>query len=77
MQASPLVRRNAVKRQLSHLYKSVLPGLCLPLVNNLVSFTTPDLPWDPALGVHAPLSQDGFQSEGFWEQNSLCLGVIL
>ena len=50
-----------MKRQLSHLYKSVLPGLCLPLANNLVFFTTPDLLWDPPLGAHAPLSQDGFQ----------------
>ena len=44
------MRRNVVKRQLSHLYKSVHLGLCLPLANNLVSFTTPDLSWDPPLG---------------------------
>ena len=57
-------RRSAVKR-LSHLYRSVLLGLCLPLTNYLVSFSTPELPWDPLLGTHAPLSQDGSQSEGF------------
>ena len=45
--------------------KSVLLGLCLPLTNYLVSFSTPELPWDPLLGAHAPLSQDGSQSEGF------------
>ena len=26
----PLVRRSPVRRQLSHLYRAVLPGLCLP-----------------------------------------------
>ena len=69
-------RRSAVKR-LSHLYRSVLLGLCLLLANYLVSFSTPELPWDPFLGAHAPLSQDGSQSEGFWEeQGSLWPGVI-
>ena len=50
---------------LRHLYRSVLPGLCLLLANYLVSFSTPDLPWDPSLGAHALLSQDGSQSKGF------------
>ena len=50
---------------LHHLYRSVLPGLCLLLANYLVSFSTPDLPWDPSLGAHALLSQDGSQSKGF------------
>ena len=27
--------------------------------NYLVSFPTPDLPWDLPLGAHSPLSQDG------------------
>ena len=45
--------------------------------NYLVSFSTSDLPWDPPLVVHAPFSQDGSQSKGFWEeQGSLCPGVI-
>ena len=42
--ASSLVRRRAVKRQSNHLYRTVLLGLCLPLANYLVSFSTPDLP---------------------------------
>ena len=32
------MRRSAVKWQLHHLYKAVLPGLCLPLANYLTSF---------------------------------------
>ena len=31
----PAVRRSAVKRRLGRLYRSVLPGLCLPLANLL------------------------------------------
>ena len=31
----------------SHLYRTVLPGLCLPLANYLVSFFTPDWSMDP------------------------------
>ena len=75
--ASHLVRRSAVKRRLSHLYRTVLLGLCLPLANYPVSFSTPDLPWYTLLWVHAPLSQDGYQREGFWEeQDSLWSGII-
>ena len=37
--ASSLMRRNTVKRQLNHLCRSVLPGLCLPLANYLVLFS--------------------------------------
>ena len=34
-------------------------------------------PWDPLLGVHAPLCQDGSWSEGFWEeQDSWWPGII-
>ena len=40
----PLMRRNTVKNRLNHLYRAVLPGLCLPLANYLVSFSTPALP---------------------------------
>ena len=70
-----LVRRSSVKRWLSHLYRAVL---CLSLANYLFSFSTPDLSWDPPLGVHTPLSQDGSQSEGFQEeQNSSWPGIIL
>ena len=45
-----------MKRQLSHLYRSVLLGLCLPLANYLVSLPTHDLPWGPPLGAytHSP-----------------------
>ena len=54
---SSLVRRSTVKWQLSHLYRAVLPGLCLPLANYLVSFFTPDLPWDTPLGFTHPSAQ--------------------
>ena len=68
------MRRSAIRRQLSHLCRAGLPGLCLSLTNFLVSFSTPDLSWDPSLGTHTPLSQDGSWSEGFWEeQDSLWL----
>ena len=74
---SPLVRRNAVKRWVSHLYRSVLTGLCLPLANYLVSFSTSDLPWDPLLDVCTPLNQDRFWGEVFWEdQDSLWSSII-
>ena len=64
---SPLVRRSAV----------TLPSLCLPLANYLVSFATPDLPWDPPLGTHAPLGQNRSWIKGFWEeQDSLWPGII-
>ena len=32
----------------------VLPGLCLPLAKYLVSFFTPNLPWDTPLGFTHP-----------------------
>ena len=57
--ASSLERRRSAVKRLSHLYRSVLLGLCLLLANYLVPFSTPELPWDPLLGAHAPLSQDG------------------
>ena len=45
--------------------------------NYMVPLSTPDLSWDTPLGVHTPLSQDGSQSEGFWEKrDSLWPGVI-
>ena len=47
---SPLVRRSTVKRQLSHLDRSVLPGVVFFQANYLVSFSTPDLPWNAILG---------------------------
>ena len=52
--ASHLVKRSAVKRRLNHLYRTVLLGLCLPLANYLVSFSTLNLPWYTSLGVHGP-----------------------
>ena len=70
---SPLVRRSTVKR-LSHLYRSALLGLCLPLGQLSIWFL---FPWDPLLGVHAPLCQEGSWSEGFWEeQDSWWPGII-
>ena len=44
--------------------------------NYLVPFPTPDLPWDPPLGAHSPLSQDGSRSEGFWEEQD-SYGLVL
>ena len=41
------------------------------LSSYLVSFSTLELPWNPSLGVYAPLSQDGTQSEGSWEEQEL------
>ena len=37
-----------------------------------VSFSIPDLPWDPPLGVHTPLSQDGSRSKGLWHKQDSC-----
>ena len=69
----PLVRRSTVKRRLCHLNGSVFLGLCLPLANHLVSFSTPDLPW---VLTHSS-SQGGSQSEGFrQEQDSPWPGII-
>ena len=68
----PLVRRGAAKRLLSHLYKAVLPGLCLPSGQSSVSFFTPDLPCNSPLG-----DTDGSWSDGFWEeQDSLWPSII-
>ena len=46
----PLVRRSSVKRPLSYLCRSVLPFFVFLQANYLVSFSTPDIPWDPSLG---------------------------
>ena len=46
-------------------------------LGKMASFSTLDLPQDPAMGAHAPLSQDGSQSSDFWEeQDSLWPGVL-
>ena len=75
--ASPLVRRRAGKRLLSHVYKAVLLGLCLPsgIISGFFFYTWP--PLGPPLGVHIPLSWYESWSEGFWEeQGSLQPGII-
>ena len=56
------------KKQLSHLYRTVLLGLCLPLVNYLVSFSTLDLPWDLPQHACTTSFQDGFQPRGLRDQ---------
>ena len=61
------MRRSAVRRRLNHLYKAVLPGLCLPLTNYLTSFPTSDLPEDPPQYAWATFCQDGFQCRRLWE----------
>ena len=60
--------RSAIKRQLSHLYRSLLPGLCLPLADYLFFFYT----W-PTLGtwVCTHLSPRWIWSEGSWEEQGL------
>lgn len=50
MWAPPLVRRSTVSSWLSHLYGSVLPSLCSASAKYPVSFSTPDLSWDPSPG---------------------------
>ena len=51
--------------------------MCLSLANYLVSFSTPNLPWGPPLGAHAPPQPGWISSEGFWEeQDSLWPPVI-
>ena len=65
--------KEALKKQLSHLYRSVL--LCLPSgqLSGLFFHI-----WFTLLGGHLPFSQDGSQSDGFWEeQDSLWPGDIL
>ena len=77
MWPSPVVRRRAVKRLLSHLYKAVLLGLCIPsgIISGFFFYTWPFQ--GPPLGVYAPLSQYKSWSEGFWEeQGSLWPGII-
>ena len=74
---TPLERRSTVSSCLSHLYGSVLPGLCSPSAKYPVSFSTPDLSWDPSQAAHASLSQDRSWSECFWEdQDALWPGII-
>ena len=71
----PRVRRNAVKRCLSHLYSSILQGFVFLQASYLDSSATPDLPY---VDVQAPFSQDGSPSEGFWEEkDSLWPGISL
>ena len=50
---SLLMRRNTVKQRFNHLYRGVLLGLFFTLANYLVSFSTPDLPWDPPKHAYA------------------------
>ena len=52
----PQVKRSAVKRWLTNLYRTVLLGLCLPFGQLLVSFSTPHLSWDPPWQAYTPFS---------------------
>ena len=66
------------KRGLTHLYRPVLPGL-LSSFRPIIWFLFPYLTYPGTLlwGVHAPLSQEGSLSEGFWEeQDSVWSSVI-
>ena len=68
----PPVRGSSVKRRGQVIYSSHLGQFFRVFVflqaSYLVSFPTPDLPWEPPLGAHLPLSQDGSQSEASWEE---------
>lgn len=58
MWASPLVRRSGVERVTSFLRGSSSASVSLQ-ANYPVSFLIPYLPWDPPLGAHSLLGQDG------------------
>ena len=47
------------------MYRAVLLGLCLPLANNLVSFSTPDLPGDPPKHVCATFPEMDSSPEAY------------
>ena len=72
----PPSEEECCKKWLSYSYISVLPGLCLPSGQLSVLFfhTWPIL--GPSPGVHAPLSQDGTQSAGFWDEQDSWPGIL-
>ena len=73
----PSSEEEHVKRQLSHLYRLVLLGLCFPS-KPFIWFLFPHLTYPGTLpwGTHTPLSQDGSRGDGFWEElDSLWPGV--
>ena len=67
--ASCLVRRRAIKRQLSHYIRQFFWVSAFLQVSYLVSFLLPDLLWDTAPGAHTPLYQEVSQNEGFLRSN--------
>lgn len=64
VQASLLMRRRTVKRQVNHLYRALLLGLCLLLANYLASFPTADLHYTHPTCMH--FCQDGFRHRDIW-----------
>ena len=62
----------AVQRLLGHYTGQFFLVFAFLQANYLASFSIPDLPWDPPLGVHTPLSQDGSRSQGLWHKQASC-----
>ena len=60
------------------LQRGSFPGLHLPSGQSPCLFALANLSQAPPWSAHAHLSQVGYQSEGFWEeQDSLWPGIIL
>ena len=59
---------------LNHLYRTVLPGLCLPLANYLGLILTPDWTQHTPQYACASLDKDGFQSKGCCNGIRTCYG---
>ena len=59
----------------NHLCRSVLPGLCLPLTDYLVSVFMPDWPMDPPQDACAAFCWDGSHCRGLWVHVHTYYGV--
>ena len=59
----------------NHLYRTVLPGLCLPLTHYLVSLFMPDWPMDPPQDARATFCWDGSHCSGLWVHVHTYYGV--
>ena len=67
--------RSTVKRQLSHLYRS-LTSRSLSTLSRLPGFFFLYLTYSGNLGVHTPLSQDGFEVKAPGRSKT-CYGLVL
>ena len=59
----------------NHLCRTVLPGLCLPLTDYLVSLSMPDWPMDPAQDACATFCWDSSHCRGLWVHVHTYYGV--